>query len=145
TAHVIDVLPADRTSYLFTDLSPLFAARAAERFAERGFLRGQALDIERDPRTQGIDGHFDLIIAANVLHATRDLGETMQHVRDLLAPGGLLVAIEVTQPQDWIDITFGLTEGWWRFTDHALRPDYPLITGEQWKTTLASAGFDEVA
>jgi NADPH:quinone reductase-like Zn-dependent oxidoreductase/SAM-dependent methyltransferase len=145
TAHVIDVLPADRTSYLFTDLSPLFAARAAERFAERGFLRAQALDIERDPRTQGIEGHFDLIIAANMLHATRDIGETMRHVRDLLAPGGLLVAIEVTQPQDWIDITFGLTEGWWRFTDHALRSDYPLISGEQWQTTLASAGFDDVA
>jgi NADPH:quinone reductase-like Zn-dependent oxidoreductase/SAM-dependent methyltransferase len=145
TAHVIDVLPADRTSYLFTDLSPLFAARAAERFAERGFLRAQPMDIERDPRSQGIEGHFDLVIAANVLHATRDLGETLRNVRDLLAPGGLLVALEVTEPQDWIDITFGLTEGWWRFADHALRPDYPLITGDQWKITLASAGFDDVA
>ncbi|HVY83307.1 MAG TPA: SDR family NAD(P)-dependent oxidoreductase, partial [Steroidobacteraceae bacterium] len=145
TAHVIDVLPAERASYLFTDLSPLFAARAAERFAQRGFLRAQPLDIERDPRTQGIEGHFDLIIAANVLHATRDLGETLRHVRELLAPGGLLIGIEVTRPQDWIDITFGLTDGWWRFTDSALRPEYPLITAEQWKQTFASAGFDEVA
>ncbi|HEU4625136.1 MAG TPA: SDR family NAD(P)-dependent oxidoreductase [Steroidobacteraceae bacterium] len=145
TAHVIDVLPAERTSYLFTDLSPLFAARAAERFAQRGFLRAQPLDIERDPRSQGIEGHFDLIIAANVLHATRDLGETLRHVRELLAPGGLLIGIEVTRPQDWIDITFGLTDGWWRFTDSALRPDYPLITSEQWKKTLSSTGFDEVA
>jgi acyl transferase domain-containing protein len=145
TAHVLDVLPADRTSYLFTDLSPLFAARAAERFAQRGFVRAQALDIERDPRSQGVEGHFDLIIAANVLHATRDLGETLRHVRELLAAGGLLVGLEVTQPQDWIDITFGLTEGWWRFTDRALRPDYPLITAEQWQKTLKGAGFDDVA
>ncbi|MEP7243283.1 MAG: SDR family NAD(P)-dependent oxidoreductase [Gammaproteobacteria bacterium] len=145
TAHVVPILPAERTSYLFTDISPLFAARAEERFAQHGFVRAQALDIERDPRAQGIEGEFDIVIAANVLHATRDLDETFRHVRQLLAPGGLFVGLEVTRPQDWIDITFGLTDGWWRFIDADLRADYPLIDAPAWRRFLAAQGFDEVA
>ena len=33
TAHVLPLLPADRTEYLFTDVSPLFTARAADTSA----------------------------------------------------------------------------------------------------------------
>ena len=145
TSHVVPVLPAARTQYLFTDVSPLFAAKATERFASCGFLTARALDIEHDPRGQGISGEFDIIIAANVLHATRDLAETFAHVRQLLAPGGMLLCVEITRPQDWIDLSFGLTEGWWRFTDAQLRPDYPLLTTAEWPAFLTRNGFEDVA
>ena len=105
------MLPPDRTEYVFTDVSPLFLAKAEDRFREYGFVRYQLLDIERDPQTQGLAGQqFDVIVAANVLHATQDLRETLQHVKQLLAPGGLLVLLEGTGPQRWVDITFGLTD-----------------------------------
>ena len=107
-----------RTEYVFTDLSPLFLARAAEQFRGAPFLTCRSLDIERDPAAQGFEaGGFDLIVAANVLHATRDLRRTLGHVRGLLAPDGLLVLLEGTTPYRWVDLTFGLTEGWWRFAD----------------------------
>ena len=36
-------------------------------------------ELERDPATQGFEEHsFDIVLAANVLHATRDLRETMR-------------------------------------------------------------------
>jgi acyl transferase domain-containing protein/NADPH:quinone reductase-like Zn-dependent oxidoreductase/NAD(P)-dependent dehydrogenase (short-subunit alcohol dehydrogenase family)/SAM-dependent methyltransferase/acyl carrier protein len=145
TAHVLPTLPADRTDYLFTDISPLFVARAQERYADAGFVRAAPLDIEREPSLQGITGEFDIVIASNVLHATRNLADVFARVRKLLAPNGVLIALEITRPQDWIDISFGFTEGWWRFDDFDWRPDYPLLTSAQWKPFLQAQGFHDVA
>jgi acyl transferase domain-containing protein len=146
TSGVLPALPRGRTDYLFTDVSPLFVKRALDRFASYGSVRGQALDIEKDPTGQGLAGEsFDIVVAANVLHATTDLRTTFRHVFERLAPGGLLILVEVTRPQGWIDLTFGLTEGWWKFTDEDVRPDYPLLSPERWSRFLASAGFTGAA
>ena len=77
-------------------------------------------------------------------NATADLPQTFANVKALLAPGGQLILLEGVQPVPWVDLVFGLTPGWWRFTDTALRRDHPLICTDQWKTLLASAGFDAV-
>jgi NADPH:quinone reductase-like Zn-dependent oxidoreductase/SAM-dependent methyltransferase len=146
STFALPALPADRTEYTFTDISPLFAARAKERFAQYPFVDYRTLDIEQDPAQQGFDtGTYDLILASNVLHATTDLRRTMQNVRSLLSPAGILVLLEVTRPERWIDLTFGLTEGWWRFTDRELRPSYALLPVSSWKELLAQTGFAETA
>ncbi|MBH8563961.1 SDR family NAD(P)-dependent oxidoreductase [Nostoc sp. CENA67] len=36
---------------------------------------------------------------------------------------------------------FGLTDGWWKFTDLQLRPNYPLLTTDNWQKLLHSNGF----
>ncbi|MBI5722129.1 MAG: SDR family NAD(P)-dependent oxidoreductase [Burkholderiales bacterium] len=144
TTYVLPLLDAQRTEYTFTDLSPLFLERAAETFAAYPFMQRRLLDIERDPVAQGLEaGRFDIVIAANVLHACADLGQAVAHARALLAPGGQLLLLEGVAPQRWVDLTFGLTDGWWRFADSALRPDYPLIATDTWRTLLARQGFDE--
>lgn len=146
TSYVAPVLPADRVSYLFTDISPLFIARAEQKFAEYPFIRFQTLDLEADPSGQGLAGEqFDIVIAANVIHATADLHQTLGRIQRLLVPGGLLLMLEITAPERWVDITFGLTDGWWRFTDHDLRPDYPLLKPAQWFGALHEAGFSGAA
>ena len=100
------------------------------------------LDIEADPEVQGFAAHgYDVVIAANVLHATADLRTTFAHVARLLAPGGLLLLLEMTKPQRFIDISFGLTPGWWKFTDTDLRPDSLLLDRDGWMPFLADAGF----
>jgi acyl transferase domain-containing protein/acyl carrier protein len=143
TTYVLPLLPADRTEYTFTDLSPLFLERAAEQFAAYPFVRHALLDIERDPLEQGFKaGSFDIVIAANVLHATADLAQTLRHARRLMAPGAMLFLLEGVAPERWVDLTFGLTEGWWRFTDAALRPTYPLIPRTAWLSTLHGLGFE---
>ena len=144
TVHILPVLPPEQTEYLFTDISTLFVNKAQEQFREYPFVSYQVLDIEKDPSAQGfLSHHYDVVIAANVLHATKQLRETLQHVHQLLAPGGTLILLEGTARQAWVDLTFGLTEGWWRFTDVALRPDYPLLSASQWKKLLCSEGFHE--
>lgn len=146
TSYLLPELPKERVDYLFTDIAPLLVSKAAERFANYPFLRARVLDIERDPASQGLAGQqFDLVLAVNVLHATIDLRQSLRHARQLLAPGGLLVVMEETEPKRWIDVTFGLTDGWWRFTDTDLRHDYPLISRDQWLDLLSDTGFEQTA
>jgi len=146
TSYVVPRLPAQRSEYVFTDVSPLFTARAQARFHEFPFVRYEVLDIERDPRAQGFPPHaYDVILAANVIHATRSLRETLGHVLQLLAPEGLFVLVEIASRQRWVDLTFGLLDGWWRFADTDLRPSYPLLTHPQWLALLEEVGFAEGA
>ncbi len=142
TAHILPQLQADHTDYVFTDVSPLFLSNARQKFADYPFVRYECLDIERSPQDQGFTPHsFHIVVAANVLHATQDLRQTLIHVRQLLAPGGCLILLEGTLPLRWVDLIFGLTEGWWRFQDHELRPHHPLIAVEQWQRLLQTTGF----
>jgi NADPH:quinone reductase-like Zn-dependent oxidoreductase/SAM-dependent methyltransferase len=141
TSHVAPALPADRVEYTFTDVSPHFVVKARERFARHSFLKYEVLDIERDPVSQGFtNGQYDLILASNVIHATSDLRKTLARVHGLLAPGGMLVLLEVTRPERWIDLTFGMTEGWWSFTDRELRPEYALLDAPRWVQLLSEYG-----
>lgn len=143
TASVLPALPAG-TSYTFTDVSDYFLVRAAERFGDHSFVRYSQLDIEQPPDHQGYPlGGFDVVIAANVLHATRDLDITLAHVRSLLVPGGVLIAFEGTCHPRWFDITTGLIEGWQRFED-SWRTDVPLIDPDTWKAALDRADFSVV-
>jgi len=144
TAYVLPKLAGRDIEYAFTDISAAFTARAAERFQQPG-VRSEQLDIETDPVRQGFGcRQFDIVIAANVLHATADLSRTLRNVHSLLAPGGALVLLEVTKRQRWLDLTVGLTEGWWRFQDTDLRPDYPTLSVDQWRCLLEREGFDDL-
>jgi acyl transferase domain-containing protein/acyl carrier protein len=145
TGYVLPLLPAGRVEFTFTDISPLFLERASQQFKEHAFIRYTLLDIEREPDIQGFQpGQYDLIIAANVLHATSDLSRTLGHVHSLLASDGLLLLLEGVAPERWADLTFGMTEGWWRFTDTNLRSGYPLIARDKWRALLQDMGFSEV-
>ncbi|HYI14369.1 MAG TPA: polyketide synthase dehydratase domain-containing protein, partial [Thermomicrobiales bacterium] len=146
TDHIVAALPTDRIDYWFTDVSPLFVDRARERLGENAGFRFEVFDLEQDPDLQGIPtGEFDIIVAANVFHATTDVSRSLENARSLLAPGGVLVLLEGTQPRRWIDISFGLTDGWWRFSDHEIRHKHPLLTREAWQDALCNTGFTDPA
>lgn len=146
TSYILPILNPSQTEYVFTDISHFFSIQGQDKFRDYPFVRYQLLDIEQDPSTQGFGLHqFDLVIAANVLHATQDMHQTLEHVRQLLAPGGMLVLLELTGRLRFVDLTFGLTEGWWRFTDYDLRPDYALLSGAKWLLLLQETGFSQAA
>ena len=145
TSVVLPELPAN-CDYMFTDISAGFFAEAESRFSGSGIpMEFRALDIEKEPTSQGYESHaYDLIIAANVLHATRDLGETLAHCRELLAPSGQLMALENMRGRGWQDITFGLLDGWWRFADD-YRPDHAMTSPAVWQQALSDSGYEEVS
>jgi microcystin synthetase protein McyG len=142
SAEIISKLSATPAEYVFTDISDRFTSAARRRFGANPYVRYAMLDIERSPAEQGFAAEqFDLIIAANVVHATRDLHQTLLHIRDLAAPGGLIMLLEVMKAARWLDLTFGLTDGWWQFTDTQIRSDHPLVGAETWTALLGSCGF----
>ena len=53
--------------------------------------------------------------------------------------------MDTATPQLWTETVFGLTSGWWRFTDRDLRPDQPLLQRAQWEAVLQETGFAETA
>ncbi|MXW29533.1 MAG: SDR family NAD(P)-dependent oxidoreductase, partial [Chloroflexi bacterium] len=142
TELVLPELPAGRFEYVYTDISAGFFAEAEGRFGgSEASIEYRVLDIEKDPITQGYDPHgYDLVIASNVLHATRYLEETLGHCRDLLAPSGQLLALENLRGQGWLDLTFGQLDGWWRFAD-SYRPHHALASPTVWRQALGDAGF----
>ena len=112
TAAVLPELPDGRYDYTYTDISAGFFAEAEARFGGGDAIQYRVLDIENDPVRRGFDAHgYDLVIASNVLHATRYLQETLAHCRTLLAPAGQLVALENLRGQGWLDLTFGQLDG----------------------------------
>ena len=145
TASILPVLPDGGFDYMYTDISAGFFAEAEARFGDGGgCIEYRPLDIEKDPVAQGFDLHgYDLIIASNVLHATRSLDETLDHCRRLLAPSGQLVALENLSGLGWMDLTFGQLDGWWRFADD-YRPRHALASPAVWRQALGNAGFEEV-
>ncbi|WP_193518326.1 SDR family NAD(P)-dependent oxidoreductase [Nocardiopsis kunsanensis] len=139
---------ASDIEYVYTDLSAGFLRHGRRRFAqEHPFVAFSRLDIESDPADQGFEaGTFDIVLAANVLHATRDLDRTLAHVRRLLGENGRLILSETTAFSPFATLTFGLLEGWWRFDDDHLRiPGSPLATVRTWTRLLERQGFTRIS
>ncbi|MFY7885824.1 MAG: SDR family NAD(P)-dependent oxidoreductase [Dolichospermum sp.] len=146
TQQVLKACKSRQITYTFTDVSPFFLEKARDNLAEFSGLEYKVLDIEKAPKLQGFCCHsYDLIIAANVLHSTANLQEeTLPHIQSLLRPGGHLLLLELTQQSPWIDLIFGVTQGWWRFSDYHLRPNHPIITASTWESILLKSGFSQV-
>ncbi|MBC7953238.1 MAG: SDR family NAD(P)-dependent oxidoreductase [Rhodospirillaceae bacterium] len=146
SAAILPALASVCREYVYTDMSRVLLERARQRFAAYGFMSYQLFDAERDGPSQGLDeGSFDIIVAANVIHATESLLTTLGNLRGLLAPGGQVVLCEGTEPWMWADLTFGMTDGWWRFHDKDLRPNHPLLPEPAWHEVMKAAGFASTA
>ncbi|KAI1444132.1 hypothetical protein F5Y02DRAFT_428086 [Annulohypoxylon stygium] len=127
--------------YTFTDLSPTLVAQAKRTFAGRRGMRFATYDCDQVPPTE-LRGKFDVIIATNCLHATKDANCSARNMATLLCDGGIFCLVEFTKGLYWFDLVYGLLEGWWAFNDgrqHALADQW------FWQQTLRAAGFENVA
>ena len=128
--------------YDFTDISSSFFEKAQETFKDHKRMRFKTLDITNNPTEQGYDpGTYDLIVAANVLHATRDLSTTLLHIHKLLKPHGKLVLLEITRPGSLRSgFIFGLLPEWW-LASEGYREWSPCLSPEKWHDVLTQQGF----
>ncbi|KAI9668413.1 MAG: Type I Iterative PKS [Alyxoria varia] len=140
--------------YDFTDISSGFFGEAKEKFQEFGHrIQYRTLNVEEDPSAQGFaEGKYDLIVASNVLHATKSMHNTLAHTRKLLRPGGKLMLIEITS-LGLSQFPFGTTTGWWLAEDSkdiapcdgfSYRQQGPTLTESQWDMVLTNTGFSGV-
>jgi hypothetical protein len=114
TGYLLERLDPNLTVYTYTDISRTFFPIAQQKFAGyNSFIQYKSLDIEKDPVEQGFEPNSqDIVVAANVIHATRSLKESLTNVLKLLKPGGVLVLLESLFGIKLLDIEFGLTKGY---------------------------------
>lgn len=132
--------------YYFTDLGEqyleLFMRYAVQEKLE--YIRFYVLDIEKTPHEQGIEEEsFDIVLAYNVLHATFSIKTCLEHLSTLLKPGGLFGILERTKVRSYVDMVWGLAEGWWYYDDKE-REISPIIDCTKWNELMSSSGMDEV-
>jgi acyl transferase domain-containing protein/NADPH:quinone reductase-like Zn-dependent oxidoreductase len=133
--------------YCFTDISPSFFARAQSDLSGYPNMDFKVFNLENNPMAQGFEAEsFDLIVASLVLHATESLDKTLQHLYTLLKPGGRLIAVEVTAPDDiQTGFVFGLLPGWWLGADtYRQNRLSPCLKPEEWHHAFACNGFSGV-
>ena len=131
-----------KVRYYFTDISWKFIQMAEEAFAkDYPFLELAILDIEQFPEQIG---QMDIVIAANVLHATTEINKTLEHCKSLLKQRGSLLLLEATKKTPFLTLTFGLTPGWWSFKDNYRIPGSPLLSSSQWRVLLSTQGWQNI-
>ncbi|KAK4067253.1 uncharacterized protein Triagg1_7696 [Trichoderma aggressivum f. europaeum] len=134
------------SSYTYTDISSGFFTKAQEDFADyQQRMIYKTLDITSDIVEQGFEeGAYDMVVAANVLHATPDLVVTLSNARKLLKPGGYLVMMEfIDESVMRLGVIIGGLPGWWIGADTG-RKHSPCISLSQWHQTLLQSGFSGV-
>ncbi|KAF4914906.1 Reducing polyketide synthase BOA6 [Colletotrichum viniferum] len=132
-------------SYTFTDISSGFFPQAKIKFADEvRRMIFKTLDIETDVVDQALTpATYDIIVASNVLHATRDIEASLKNMRKLLKPGGFLLLLEVTSVDKvLVPYLMGAVPGWWYFEDRWRKDTFsPLLTTEKWHEVLQDSGF----
>nr|WCQ76531.1 ApiD [Apiospora montagnei] len=143
TWSVLNAIDDAYASYTFTDVSPAFLPAAQQKFADFvDKMVFKTLDVENDPALQGYVPHsYDIVVAANVLHATRNLERTMKHVRSMLRPGGYLLLFETTGVQNMsIPFIFGGLPSWWP-GEEPERKFGAIVRTLRWDEILQNTGF----
>nr|ADA69237.1 trans-AT polyketide synthase [Nostoc sp. 'Peltigera membranacea cyanobiont'] len=132
------------SEYRYTDISRAFLLHAQEKFIpNHPFVEIGIFDVEQPLAGQKIAvGTYDFAIATNVLHATRNIRQTLRNVKACLRTNGLILLNELCDQTLFGHLTFGLLEGWWRHEDPELRIDgTPLLSVESWERVLQTEGF----
>ncbi|EME79470.1 uncharacterized protein MYCFIDRAFT_93879, partial [Pseudocercospora fijiensis CIRAD86] len=149
TQSILSALGDAVGQYTFTDVSAGFFETTRERLAHTdaaaaGRVVYKVFDVERDPVEQGFEAESqDVVIAANVLHATSDLTKAVQNVRRILKPGGYLFMLEVTG--EFLEglLLMGPLEGWW-LGNREGTASQPGLSLQGWDDLFRSTGFTGV-
>jgi len=148
TARILPLLQSyPIAEYCYTDLSKAFLMYAEKQFQpEFPFLTTAIFDVSKPLALQSIPaGHYDFAIAANVLHATSDIRETLRNAKAVLKNQGVLLLNELSNWSLFNHLTFGLLEGWWLNEDAALRlPGCPALAPDKWQELLTQEGFEQI-
>ncbi|MGB8195276.1 MAG: beta-ketoacyl synthase N-terminal-like domain-containing protein, partial [Chitinophagaceae bacterium] len=135
----------DHIEYVYTDLSKSFLLHAEQTYRQLApYLQTALFDIEQSPVRQGLQtGHYDIVIGANVVHATKDIANTLRNIKAVLKKDGVLLLNELGRTELFTTLTFGLLDGWWLYEDRELRlKGSPGLSFRQWTAVLAEEGFD---
>lgn len=133
--------------YCYTDISKAFLSFAEKEYGTKySYIKFKALDISKKLTEQEIEKNaYDIVIATNVIHATKNISHSLRNIKLLLKENGLCMINESTEKSMVTHMIFGLLEGWWLFEDEEIRlRDCPLLSVQNWKSALYKEGFRQV-
>lgn len=133
----LSTLPADQAVYVFADPSEAALQRAQQKYQQYSFVRYQSIDSEQDLLQQGFEEHgYDLIVATNAFSRSIDRQTTLRSALQLLASEGLLALLEETN---------AISPAQLLITGLLKSSPLPVLTPEEWISTLRTAGCSEAA
>ncbi|KAL7945289.1 putative polyketide synthase [Trichoderma barbatum] len=135
-----------RGTYVFTDVSDISISRAQETMKLfEDVMEFKCLDVEQSPAQQGFElNSFDVIVAANAIHATRSLDHTLNNLKSLLKPGGQIAFVELTAPSLRWGLLGGSLQSLWVGVEEG-RTSSPLLSTPEWDKVLVKSGFSGVS
>lgn len=133
--------------YCYTDISRAFLMHGEKEYdTGNPYLTYAIFDVGKPIAEQEIkDGSYDVVIATNVLHTTKNIRETLRNTKATLKKNGILMLNEISINSVFLHLTFGFLEGWWFYEDSIMRiPGCPGLYPGMWKQVLESEGFRNV-
>ena len=128
------------TDYTFTDISAGFLTSAQESMSEFHDMKFSVFDVEKDPREQGYQPVYDVVLASQAIHATASMDRTLANCRKLLKPGGKLILVESTRMRVLPGLLYGTLTGYW-LGIYDGRSEGPFMDLQTWNSRLWRAGF----
>jgi amino acid adenylation domain-containing protein len=148
TVDLLRSLPETGWELTVADVSPAFLAEARATLNAAGLgdhpaIEFRIVDAARPLATQGIaPAGWDAVLVFNALHRTTDLTAQLPRLREMLAPGGLLLAPEMTADNDLQRVTIALLgEGAASVTDQRRAMRVWQMGAAHWRGALHRAGF----
>ncbi len=139
TRRALDRLTQSGVPYVYHATNP-----DAEQAARLAFVVSDAPGATaaawspRDPDDDLGDSRFDIILSVHACARLQMESVALSRLRDILAPGGLFIAVE-PEPNPLWDLVFGRYPGWWRSGN---APDMsPLRSSDEWRSELVISGF----
>ncbi len=143
TRRVLDRLAQSKVALTYSATSP-----DPEQAARLGFVVSAVAGASascwspRDAADDLGEVRFDVIVSVQAGARLQIDGAALARLRDLLAPGGVFLAVEPAPNTLW-DVIFGRYAGWWQSAGD-MPETSPLRSSEEWRGELAIAGFADL-
>ena len=140
-AQLLPLLERGLHSYIFSDVSAAFFPGAGRNWRPSRKWNTRSSTSRKPAREQEFEaGSFDFILGTNVrARRARRARRAAEPSRAARAGRQLCCSWMWPRRSSGPNAVFGLTSGWWRFTDRDLRPNHPLLQRAQWEAALREA------
>ncbi|MDO6544751.1 non-ribosomal peptide synthetase [Photobacterium sanguinicancri] len=143
--ELIPALLGNNIEYTFTDVSPFFLNEAKQRYQGYDFIDYRLYDFNLSALEQGLDcGQYDLVVSSNVLHNAVVAREGLNHLRELLKPGGWLLVIEATRDNYQLMTSMEFKHGLTAHNDERVALNSPFMPQDRWLKAMEDVGAEQL-
>ncbi|NEU05531.1 amino acid adenylation domain-containing protein [Clostridium senegalense] len=141
-----ECLPKENCEYIYTDESSYFLEKVKNEHKGSKIIDFKLLNVNKSPLNQGYEYHkYNIIVANNSIHRSKNIVKTLRFLKDMLAPGGILLVVEATENRKIQLNTVALLEdGFSNIEDIRKENNLPLLSNKQWIDILKSQGFSNI-